>query len=56
MRTSADFAANPIGMFFDPAQVYDKFQSGVEFKSLQKSVRAGDFLPEADPSLGLPTP
>ena len=57
MRTSADFAANPIGTFFDPARVYEKFQSGVEFKALQKSVRAGDFLPEFDSQpIGLPTP
>src|ERR1700751_5412542 len=35
MRTSPDFAANPIGTFFDPARVYDKFKSGADFKSLQ---------------------
>ena len=28
MRTSADFAANPIGTFFDPARVYEQFQGG----------------------------
>ena len=56
MRTSPDFAANPIGTFFDPARVYDKFQAGVDFKSLQKAVRAGDYLPDPIPGIGLPTP
>ena len=33
MRTSPDFAANPIGTFFDPARVYDKFKAGADFKT-----------------------
>jgi hypothetical protein len=40
MRTSPDFAANPIGTFFYPARVYEKFQSGADFKALQRSARA----------------
>jgi catechol 2,3-dioxygenase len=57
MRTSADFAANPIGTFFDPARVYDKMRSGADFKSLQKSIRAGEYLPDPiPPNIGLPTP
>ena len=56
MRTSPDFAANPIGTFFDPARVYDAFQSGTDFKKLQKAVRAGAYLPDPIPNIGLPTP
>lgn len=56
MRTSADFAANPIGTFFDPARVYAAFQSGQDFKTLQKSVRAGAYVPNPIPSIGLPMP
>lgn len=56
MRTSPDFAANPIGTFFDPARVYDAFQSGTEFKTLQQAVRAGTYLPDPIPNIGLPTP
>ena len=57
MRTSADFAANPIGTFFNPARVYDKMKSGANFKALQKSIRAGDYLPDPiPPHIGLPTP
>jgi catechol 2,3-dioxygenase len=46
MRTSADFAANPIGTFFDPARVYDEMKAGAEFKTLQQSIRAGAFQPQ----------
>ena len=57
MRTSTDFAANPIGTFFDPALVYEKVKSGVDFKALQKSIRAGEYLPNPiPPPIGLPTP
>jgi catechol 2,3-dioxygenase len=54
MRTSADFAANPIGTFFDPAKVYGAFKSGMEFKALQKTIRDGAYLPDPIPNIGLP--
>jgi catechol 2,3-dioxygenase len=57
MRTSAEFARDPIGTFFDPARVYEKAKSGADFKTLQKSIRAGDYLPDPLPAhIGLPTP
>jgi catechol 2,3-dioxygenase len=57
MRTSADFAANPIGTFFDPARVYERMKNGTDFKTLQKSIQAGDYLPNPiPPHIGLPTP
>jgi catechol 2,3-dioxygenase len=56
IRTSADFAANPIGTFFDPGRVYDAFKSGIEFKILQKTIRGGAYLPDTIPGIGLPTP
>ncbi len=56
MRTSADFAADPIGTFFDPARVYEKFRSGVDFKTLQPTIRAGAFKPNSIPNIGLPAP
>jgi catechol-2,3-dioxygenase len=56
MRTSPDFAMNPIGTFFDPARVYEKFQSGEDFKALQKTIRAGAYLPDPLPNIGLPAP
>jgi len=54
MRFSPDFAANPIGTFFDPARVYEQFKSGADFKSLQKTIRDGAYLPDSIPSIGLP--
>jgi catechol 2,3-dioxygenase len=56
MRTSPDFAANPIGTFFDPARVYDALHSGIDFKVLQASIRGGAYLPVSVPDIGLPTP
>jgi catechol 2,3-dioxygenase len=55
MRTSVDFATNPIGTFFDPARVYEKFRSGSDFKALQKAIRAGAYLPDPIPNIGLPS-
>jgi len=54
MRTSPDFAANPIGTFFDPARVYEALKSGADFKALQKSMRAGTYQPDKLPDIGLP--
>jgi len=54
MRTSPDFAANPIGTFFDPARVYEALKSGADFKTLQKSIRTGAYLPDKLPNIGLP--
>ena len=56
MRTSGDFAANPIGTFFDPARVYEEFKSGTDSKALQKTIREGAYLPASIPDIGLPTP
>jgi hypothetical protein len=53
MPTSSDFAQNPIGTFFDPARVYDEFKSGANFKNLQKTIRAGAYLPNPIPEIGL---
>jgi catechol-2,3-dioxygenase len=54
MRSSPQFAANPIGVFFDPVRVYENFQSGTDFKTLQKAVYGGAFLPDPIPNIGLP--
>lgn len=54
MRTSREFAENPIGVLFDPARVYEIFKSGADFKTLQKDVRAGRYLPAQIPNVGLP--
>lgn len=54
MRTSRAFSENPIGVSFDPARVYQSFKSGTDFSTLLKDIRAGHYLPEQIPSIGLP--
>ncbi len=53
IRTSKDFQGNPIGTFFGPEKVYGAFKSGMEFRALQKSIRAGDYLPSSIPDIGM---
>ena len=54
MQTSPDFAANPIGTFFDPERVFQAFAAGQPFEMLQPLIRRGAFLPETIPAMGLP--
>lgn len=54
MQTSPEFAANPIGVFFDPAAVYEKFKAGTDFQTLRTAIRGGEFLPHPIPNIGLP--
>jgi catechol-2,3-dioxygenase len=54
MRWSPDFAANPIGTFFDPEQVSKAFAGGRPFAELQPDIRAGKFPPASVPNIGLP--
>ena len=54
MRTSKDFQSNPIGTFFDPEKVLQEHKAGRPFKALQSAIRAGEFLPDGIPNIGLP--
>lgn len=54
MRSSADFASNPIGSFFEPARVYEAHRAGTAFAELQRRMRAGDFAPAQIPDMGMP--
>jgi catechol 2,3-dioxygenase len=54
METSADFQANPIGVFFDPAKVYEAHRSGTDSGALHEAMRGGKYLPERIPNIGLP--
>ena len=56
MRTSPEFKADPIGTFFDPEKVSQAHAAGRPFGSLQPAMRAGDFLPDPLPGIGLPVP
>lgn len=54
MRSSPDFAANPIGTFFDPERVYQAHRGGQGFDELHVAMRRGDYQPAGTPDLGLP--
>jgi catechol-2,3-dioxygenase len=50
----AEFASNPIGVFFDPEKVYAAHLAGTDFANLHRQIRAGKYLPEVIPDIGLP--
>jgi len=54
MRSSPDFASNPIGTFFDPERVYQDHKAGKGFDALHVAMRRGDYQPAGTPDLGLP--
>jgi catechol-2,3-dioxygenase len=54
MRTSPDFASNPIGTFFEPEKVYQAHRAGAGFDALHEGMRRGDYQPPSIPDLGMP--
>ena len=54
MRTSPEFASNPIGVEFDPPKIIKALKDGVPLSDLLLKSRAGDFLPEKRGDLRLP--
>ena len=53
MSHSKEFAANPIGAFFDPEKVHAAHTSGVGFEVLHKEMLAEQYLPAEIPNIGL---
>jgi catechol 2,3-dioxygenase len=53
LRTSEEFARDPIGTFFDPDKVLAAHEAGATFVELRNDTRAGKFLPDSPPSLSL---
>ena len=51
---SPDFAANPIGYFFDGDKVFEAHRAGMDFDALRQKVRSGEFAPAQTPNIGLP--
>jgi catechol-2,3-dioxygenase len=49
MRTSEEFAANPIGQFVDPEKVAADRAAGVEFEEIHAKAMAGDYAPDQAP-------
>jgi catechol 2,3-dioxygenase len=54
MKTSPQFYANPIGVFFDPARVCGAYRSGRQVQELHQAVMAGEYMPDPVPDIGLP--
>ena len=54
MRTSPQFHANPIGVFFDPDLVLTAHQAGVTFKQILQDSYDGKYPPGKAPNLFLP--
>jgi hypothetical protein len=57
LRTNAQalFCHQPTtAPYFDPEKVYQAYAIGQSFKELQPAIRAGNFLPDSIPSIGLP--
>jgi catechol-2,3-dioxygenase len=49
MRSSEQFAANPIGMFVDPEQIAADHASGMTFSEIHAKAMAGGYAPEQAP-------
>jgi catechol 2,3-dioxygenase len=55
MRTSQEFAGNPIGVLFDPGRAYDALRAGKTHEELHRAMMAGHLMPDVPPPLvGLP--
>jgi catechol-2,3-dioxygenase len=54
MQTSPDFAANPIGVFFDPDAMLAAHEAGTAFAEIHRRATAGEYVPTQTPDLGLP--
>ena len=56
MRTSPEFAANPIGAYFNPERVLAAHRAGTPFVDIHHDMMAGKYLPDTIPDLGPPPP
>jgi catechol-2,3-dioxygenase len=54
MRTAPEFAANPIGVFFDGDLVLAAHEDGVPFAEIREHSYAGKYPPKSTPNLHLP--
>jgi catechol-2,3-dioxygenase len=54
LRTSPEFAANPIGRFFDPDQLVAARATGASAEEIHRSSYAGELSPATAPDLRLP--
>jgi catechol-2,3-dioxygenase len=53
MTTSPEFAANPIGVQFDPDKLVEAMAQGLSHREIQRKTYSGEFLPEKPRDLGV---
>lgn len=51
MQTSEQFAANPIGILFDPDKVFAAHREGSGLEDIRRRISASEFLPDVIPEL-----
>jgi catechol 2,3-dioxygenase len=51
MQTSPEFAANPIGVFFDPDRLLEAHDAGADLAEIHRRAYAGEYLPESIPDI-----
>lgn len=56
METSPAFAANPIGIYFDPDKILANHRAGATLETLHSRIMASEFLPDPMPVRGVPDP
>jgi catechol-2,3-dioxygenase len=56
IRSSPDFAADPIGKFCDPGRLVEAFEGGMSPAEIHDRSFAGYYAPADTPDLRLPTP
>ena len=56
METSPAFAANPIGVFFEPDKVLAAHRGGAGLEELHRRMMAAEFEPNPVPVLTVPDP
>lgn len=49
MRTSAEFKANPIGVFVDPGMIAERSAAGETFEAIHRQAMAGELSPAQAP-------
>lgn len=54
MWASQEFSDNPIGEFFDPDQLVEARNSGLDWEEIHRRARAGEYMPAVIPEVHLP--
>jgi catechol-2,3-dioxygenase len=56
MREAEAFHQNPIGVYIDPEQIYQAYNSGLSFAEIHANAMNSKYLPDPLPNITLPEP